>query len=329
MKRKNKQLCELDLLALKEVAGVEETMSETQAAWMNTAFSPYKEGQRVYPPSYFENAGLIINSQAPFAQRYCACGVPVFGNPGRCQLRKYCPRCAYTEGHRLLKRYQDAFNHGNWHFVTLSFKGNLGLADLASCSCVWDALVHGMNQFLKDQALGGMIVVEELAVREFLPCLLLPHVHVIVQGEAVNAQLLAELGRQIDERLSTLLPDCPLKCDFHVKPIEDQEQFERTLGYVMKPMDLATAYRSAWIAKAEGNSRKAVALNSETRDLILGVSNLFQMRKQIKHFGNLHAQSPEYIGAVEDAKPKRQKKIALSPAQEMAARERDEIALAE
>jgi hypothetical protein len=331
MKTRNKQLCELNLLALNQVPDIEDAMDNGQVVQFGNAFSPYKEGERVYPSQYFENAGLIINAQPTFALRFCNCGVPVNGNAGRCHLRKYCPRCAGAEGVRLMKVYGDAFYHGPWHHLTLSFKGNISLEGLSECSFAWDVLKSVTDRLVKGRVIEGAIHVEELAIRSFLPCKVLPHAHVVVQGEALGQDTLAELARQVDQEIQAVSAELLLACDFKIKPLKDEGQFYNTLGYVLKPMDLSTPYRSAWIAKCQEDSRKAVELNSESRDVIQGVSTLFKMRKGIKYLGNLYSNSEDFIGTPQEAKPKRIRKIALSPHQKMQQREREreEISLSE
>jgi hypothetical protein len=332
MKTKNTQLCELNLLALNQVQNVEDAMETGQVLCFRNAFSPYKEGERVYPPQYFENAGLIINAQPKFAARFCNCGVPVNGQSARCNLRKYCPRCAGAEGFRLMKVYGDAFYHGPWHHLTLSFKGNVALDDLSECSFVWDALKSTTDGLIRSGVIDGAIHVEELAIRSFLTCKVLPHAHVVAQGEGVRQDVLDELARQVDQELKAVNPDVPLSCNFKIKPLEDEGQFCNALGYVLKPINLSTPYRAAWEEKCRDNSRKAVELNSETRDVILGLGSLFKMRKGIKYMGNLNARNKNFIGTPEEERRKRARQVALSPYQEMQQREREqhqEIALAE
>src|SRR5688500_4091385 len=92
-------LCESDLLNLQQFQNSQGRMDGEQVGLFNAAFSGYKQHDSRWPAEYFETASLIIHSKPSFAQKYCRCGMKNHtGHRAGCGLRKYCPRCAQSDG---------------------------------------------------------------------------------------------------------------------------------------------------------------------------------------------------------------------------------------
>ena len=197
----------------------------------------------------------------------------------------------------MKEKFSNSFYRGDWQFLTVSFKGSVTMAEgLCDCLRIWEVLANEFKWLFKEHGIRGAVYVEELSVLQFLPCRVLPHVHILADADGLPEELIAQWQNRIDEALYGVDPDLTLESNINVITVVDEEQFERTLGYLIKPIELGTRYRSAWWSHVDGKPEAAVALNSETRDLILGISEITKMRKAVRYLGVMHGTNAEYVG---------------------------------
>jgi hypothetical protein len=293
-----KNFCELNLLDREEVEEGRDLADHAQANWIRSAFSQYKSEQLGFNDEYFETAGLIINASATFAEKYSRCGMPKMGNPCWCNLRKYCPRCAGVRGRALIARFRDCFHGRNWYSITLSFTGDLSVAEAAGIAeQLWVAAHDVFTAKMKDWRVDGGIYSEEVSIRQYLPALITPHAHALINGDEVPDGAEKELERALNRVLKRkAFRRLGLKADVLVKSIGSEKHFENMLPYLQKECDLVSQYAAALETKVDGSPGRLVALNSDVKDVVLGLSTIAINRKQLRYFGNMLGSSKNRIG---------------------------------
>ncbi len=233
--------------------------------------------------TYASTAGLVLMSDwdAKNRHRFCHCCI----RNKRCRLWKFCCHCAYTKQNEIVTRYLPAFPKGNFWFVTLSFKGGLRFEVPHDEHPLpyWDAARMALREMLADYSIDGALWVEELYIRSYLPLEVLPHCHAIIDAtefaddakEKLTGSIIQFSSEQVDG------DGVELPFDLDVKPILDQQHFINCLRYLIKPIDLVTAYSQA-ITTAD-----RVELNQAVDSLLNGhLLHCFQ-RPQLMFIGSL------------------------------------------
>lgn len=262
----------------------------------------------VYPgrfgdANYLPNSTLLLASQYPGRQRYAFCSVPTWQNAkGQCKDHKLCPYCNYLIREQAVRTYVPAFDDGTWHFLTLSFVGNLpfGSANLQATLDCWDANKSALKALHTDRHIAGVHWTEELAVLSFLPLRVMPHVHAIVDshyfGEAPVERLRLHLSNWRNEYGEPL----DLVPDIDVRPISTPRSLLDRTRYLYKPINLARPYDTAWVNLIDGERTRAWELNSQARELAAGVFEARKDRNRMHSKGTLNPRAKEFIGVAKD-----------------------------
>jgi hypothetical protein len=300
-------MCEVNLSNEKEFDQCLELLDEAQLHNYHYAFSPYKKENLKYTEEFFSNARFIVYSNAAFARTYCCCGMSNKANPsGKCCIRQYCPKCAWSYFRKVSQPFEHSFLKGTFQHITLSYNGYVApgheCQNLDDIKIYWNAAHYALNKAAKGKYIRGGLASCEIHVHGYLPLLLNAHVHAIIDAdpltEAVQLQMSTwmseyitkEIGTDTDEEAST---PCP---NVKVVPIEDEKAFMNAIKYIVKPLNLAPAYRSTWIDKVVETPSLARMLNSQLKDLIVGMSWIKRDERLFRRFGNMHSASKYYIG---------------------------------
>jgi hypothetical protein len=330
MSRRN--FCELDLLDIATVRKAADLLDGYQRAMQEAAFSQYKLEDEAFTSQYYETAGMVINAQPLFMQRYCCCGM---SGDNRCRhwcnQWKYCPRCAREKGRKLIKRFGHLYDGKNWQHLTMSFQGAVNYRDHRHlCDNLWNVLDAAYLSVEGDWQVRGAIYAEELALLSFLPATCMPHAHVLIEGEDVGDAQVESLEEAIDRQLRAdpELEEIELAADVLVKKIgrgefEPEGYLHNALAYLRKPINLSTPYRSALI------QHSPVEVNSDVRDVLVGLPYVGARRKQIRYRGSLSSNTGRRRRKKRTRRSARRRRSPQSAYQEMQARQREEISLAE
>jgi hypothetical protein len=89
--------------------------------------------------------------------------------------------------------------------------------------------------------------------------------------------------------------------------IEDMDSFKNELNYLFKPINVKTAYVSAWTKSEETGVPKTWELNSKMKDFFTGHAEITKGRMMVKRFGTMHGHCKDFIGI----KPKKEKAKTL------------------
>ena len=138
--------------------------------------------ERFFDDNYLPNSTLLLASHYPGGGRYAYCCIPNWKNPrGTCRDHKFCPYCNYLIREQAVRTYVPAFDQGTWHFLTLSFTGQLPFdsANIGSTIDCWDANKSALEALHADKHVAGVHWTEELAVLSFLPLRVMPHAHAL------------------------------------------------------------------------------------------------------------------------------------------------------
>lgn len=259
--------------------------------------------ERFNDDNYLPNSTLLLASHYPGSQRYAYCGVTTDRNPrGTCRDHKFCPYCNYLIREQAVRTYVPAFDDGTWHFLTLSFAGNLPFdsANLQATIDCWDACKDALQALHANKVVAGLHWTEELAVLSFLPLRVMPHVHAIVDshyfGEAQVERvrlLLSNWRNEYGEPLD-LVPD------LDVRPISTPRSLLDRTRYLYKPINLSRPYDAAWEKFIDGQRTRAWELNSQARELAAGVFEARKDRNRMHSKGTLNPRAKEFIGVAKD-----------------------------
>ena len=108
----------------------------------------------------------------------------------RCDLAWFCPFCAYLKGQDQLKKYGPAWDAHSWHWMVLSIRGGIEVADPDhdTLSEVWDAMKRCCERARLEKVFEGYqghLAWEELAVYKFWPRLRwTPHLNILIQSSS-------------------------------------------------------------------------------------------------------------------------------------------------
>jgi hypothetical protein len=250
-----------------------------------------------------QSAILLLSPGWASAERYACCGIRNQINPsGACKLHKYCPYCCWWDRNERQLTYVPAFDNGSWHWFTGSFKGELEM-DPATPMTSAEEWVHyceayksALLNWVEEKGVRGVFWVEELAVNSLLPTRVLPHVHAIVEADQVEEAELEEFNDMLNGQLNALLGPDHLQPNITCEPINTARGLLDRIGYMLKPLNLLTAYEKAWPRASFHNRNSAQQLNSQVADLILGYSHLTTDRRKMNVKGSLDSKAKSFIG---------------------------------
>ncbi len=191
------------------------------------------------------------------------------------------------------------YHRGHWHLLTISFNGQQPFAtnaDAHACLNYWDGGNTAIQNLVSQQLIRGACWVEEFKALQFLPLLVMPHVHALVEADEVGTAALDAVTQALTRYRNEQHEPLALTPNLHVKRLNSQKALFDTIQYLFKPLDLLEAYQSAWPRVAAHGRSEAWQLNSQTRDLSLGVQEITKKRMQLRTKGNLNANHREYIG---------------------------------
>ena len=268
--------------------------------------------QEIYPLRYRDDylrhsSILLLANGWSSAMRYSLCSVPnSLNRSGQCKLHKFCPYCSFLARSQALARYVPVYESGAWHFLTLSFEGDLLMNDASdyfTLTDYWDGLKAGLRELVGLKLIRGAFWTEELAVNSIAPVHVLPHSHALIEADCVNDEALAKLRESVSRNLKAVVGPDHLNLNLHLKPLNSQRTLLSHLQYQIKPIQIVKPYDLAWYRNVDTERNGAVEINSQTTDLILGYSCATKRRNKINYAGNLSPKTKAFIGT----KPKEMK----------------------
>ena len=251
---------------------------------------------------YFPQCSLISMLDQSISTRICMCGLrgkKHFGiNPtGLCNKPRLCMHCARRNVQNTLRTFGPAFHRHQWGFLTLSYHGDLPFTHISGpdWSRHWDAAKSAVKRLVANEIVGGAMIREELAILSLNPTSVQPHVHAIVPA--------GELSKAAEECLSSWMQGyrddqgdgVSMPPSIKFERIATEEDFNRIVQYIHKPIDFVTPYVGLW-GLVETYEEK-VMINRAIRDAMEAVIVLTQGQRQIDYFGNMRAASKRsFIG---------------------------------
>jgi len=262
----------------------------------------------VYPErfgddAYLPNSTLLLASHYPGSGRYGYCCVPNPQNPrGLCKDHKFCPYCNYLIREQAVKTYVPAFDNGTWHFLTLSFVGNLPFdsANLQATLDCWDACKDALQALHRDKVVAGLHWTEELAVLSFLPLRVMPHVHALVDCHDFDDEQIERLRLHLSNWQNEYGEPLDLVPDIDVRPISTHRSLLDRTRYLYKTINLSRPYDTAWVNFIDEERTRAWELNSQARELAAGVFEARKDRNRMHSKGTLNPRAKEFIGVAKD-----------------------------
>lgn len=244
---------------------------------------------------------LLLANGWTSAKRYAHCSIPNSNHNGVCRLHKFCPHCSWWEGNKQSLTYVPAYGDGNWFFLTGSFTGSLEMTSPAQASdwlLYWNAYKSALHTLVEAGDLRGVFWTEELAVISMLPMKVLPHIHCIIEADAIDEQIKDKLNHLVALHLHLGLEE-PLKPNLRVAPITTDRSLYFHIRYMIKPIKLVKAYDLAWSRAAVNNRQSVQQLNSQATDLVLGYTHVTTDRCKLNTKGNLKPSTKNFIGVRE------------------------------
>lgn len=251
--------------------------------------------QRYSDPNYLPQSQILILSPGwSNADRYSCCSIRSSKNrSGQCRLHKFCPYCSYITGRDAQLQIVPVFDKGNFYFLTGSYKGSLSMPLTSSAYewlAHWDLYKYTLNYMYESKSINGFYMTEELAVNNIYNTSVLPHIHCIIDADALDEEDVEEAVQEV-KSLSEAKYEATLPIDVNILPISSQRSLMDRIGYMFKPINLVKAYERDWIA-----CENKVKLNSNATDLVLGYSHVTNRRPKMSYKGTLNAKSKEFIG---------------------------------
>lgn len=252
--------------------------------------------------NYLEESALLLLSSYCKSSKYslcCAKGKQKGGD--KCKRQHFCPFCNFLTGQRALESYLSAFQKGRFFHVTLSFSGflNLNQQNHQQIRLYWDACSAALREGVDQGFIRGAYWVEELKVLSFLPMIVLPHLHAIVDADGFSEATVKQLERVVSKSLRKVAKNnrqTTLQPDILAKPIATEKSFGCTIRYLFKTLDLVQPYREAWEQVKHQNRRLAVELNSEVREFLDCHYQVTNSKTRMHAKGNLHPNNTNFIG---------------------------------
>jgi hypothetical protein len=214
-----------------------------------------------YRDDYLRHSSILLLPNGwSSAVRYSMCSVPNLVNrSGQCKLHKYCPYCSFLSRQQALARYVPVYDSGIWHFLTGSFVGDLHMTGTNSYYDLlhyWDAYKRAMYQLVDDGLVRGVFWTEELAVNSIAPVHVLPHIHAIIEADAMGEGVVEALTTSVINNLRAAIGPDHLTPNFQIKSLNSQRKLLSHIQYQVKPIQIVRAYDVAW-SRAVHNIDKA------------------------------------------------------------------------
>lgn len=268
-----------------------------QHAYLNILELRLLHSPAILHPMISGNGTVLISTRSTYTQKFCFCGRRTPQNrSGRCNLWTLCPRCSFLRQRNYLCRYLPSFHQGHWRFATLSYTGHLEFNSASSENALhlWDSAKTAILQIIENQDVSGAFWVEEIAILDFLPLRVIPHVHAILDSE-LTPRRLRECFLESMRSQNPLLPPT-----VNVQGIPSAKSLGQRLQYLVKPINLYRRYRERWDAMRI-NARQ---LNLELSDFIHGYREITQFRHRIHVRGTLDPRSRKsFIGTTRENLP--------------------------
>jgi hypothetical protein len=258
----------------------------------------------IYPARFFDehylpNSTLLVASRYPGAKGYAHCCITSDVNRnGTCRDHKFCPYCNYLVREGEVRKFVPAFDHGSWHFLTLSFDGRLPFvsSNLGATIDCWDACKSAL-QTLHDQGIvGGLHWTEELAVLSFLPATAMPHVHALVDAHEFGDEQLEVVRTSLSNWRNSQGEGIPLLPNLDVRPIHTPRSLLSRTRYLYKPINLSLSYDAAWANHVGDDRSRAWELNSQAREVAAGIFEARKDRNRMHSKGTLDQRNKRFIG---------------------------------
>jgi hypothetical protein len=280
-------------------ANLESLDGNQRAYWGGVKGKLVYHANKFRDPDYLTRSSMLILSSWPSIQRFAYCCRPTAVNrSGVCKNHEFCPYCNYLRRQDILREYVPAFGKASsWFFLTLSFSGALpfdGPVNAHKCVLYWDVCKQVLQHSIKARTLQGAFWSEELAILNFLPLTVMPHVHAVVVADHMDEDIIKEMEDKASELLAG--EENPMRPDFVFKTIATQRSLYDRLRYSLKPMDIIHPYQNAWPTAEENNRANAPTLNSELRELLTGYPLITYRRPSVARKGIFHANHAGYIG---------------------------------
>jgi hypothetical protein len=259
--------------------------------------------ERFFDANYLPNSTLLVASTYPGSQRYAFCCVPTSLNrKGTCRDHKFCPYCNYVIREQAVKTYVPAFDQGNWHFLTLSFAGQLPFdsANIGATIDCWDACKNTLRSMHASRQVSGVHWIEELAVLSFLPLRVMPHVHALVDADDFGDDQIERMRLHLSNWRNEYGEGVELAPDIDIRPISTARSLLDRTRYIYKPINLARPYDVAWHNHVAGDRSRAWELNSQARELAAGIFEVRKMRNRMDSKGTLNPRAKGFIGVAKN-----------------------------
>ena len=303
-------MCEVNLGDQESFRENLDLLESYQRDQYNQAFSNYKKmGNNVYrfQERYYQNAQFIIYAELPFSYEFCACGTKVNGMPGNCKKRMFCTCCSYTAGTDVWQRFRECFLGRTCYFVTFGFKGSLPWEHRDESRIYWHAANYALKKVLKKG--DGAILSHEMHLRGMMPITLNPHSHAVLSLAGFSEAF--ELEQMLQDRVEKYFKNqkgftLRQRPDVEVRLIEDIDDYQGSIRYLFKPIELKGEYDTATIL--HGTSPEVLTrLNSEMKDFLKWFTVERRMQKMHTYKG-VFAGGENSIGlSVKDLKKSRRR----------------------
>lgn len=254
---------------------------------------------RGFHDDYFCNASSLVLSDHNSACDMVYCGRKTqFNKSGYCTRRFWCPRCANRQGYHLQQELLQQCEAVPLYFLTISYDRPVmwGLNVLDHMQQLAWILENAVRLHVKKGPWKGASTIVEIAVADFLPLSVIPHIHALVQADSVDQEDLLKLEELIFMASPDLLSGLNCAPRIHIRKIASQADLYRVLNYLRKPILIGRHYRNAWDQKVLTGDFEASELNEELSQLVYGVDLAFQQNLIVKRFGALNSNHPQYWG---------------------------------
>lgn len=307
-------LARLNRCNTEELDANRDSLNYSQLNFLRSVKDKIKERPKKFrkPKEYLPQSQILLLTDSwEKAKAYSCCCIPSPVNrSGHCNLHRFCPCCSYFKAHEKRLEYVPVYDEGNWFFVTCSFSNVLKLnsqEDAALWRHCWDAYDSAIRSLVKSGTINGVVWSEELAIASLLPVQCRPHIHCIVEAKTMNVSILKQIQAQVLDHLA-LTSTIQWRPDLQSKSMDSQLSLSDHIGYMFKPLDLATPYLEAW-PRAELNDRELAAeLNAEVDLVVKSYTNVTAKRHKIRAAGNLSTTSQKRFIGIRKAKRRQYKK---------------------
>jgi hypothetical protein len=279
-------------------------LSAAQRHFLEVIETKREEFSDGIPNAYFDNGYLILGlATESFAARYICCGRPQGTCSIYCNKWFVCERCAQRQVAKSFARYADSFHKGTFHFLTISFHGDLPFTETTNTQILdhWEAINSAVEEMCNSGIWTGAYWVDELAVNSFLPLRVNPHAHAIIHAVRISEADLEDLNNLI----SSYQGDDDIPVEITLSPsilhrsIPSQRDFENTIAYLTKAINLVKPYNAAWREHITSNPGNAYLLNREARELLEGLPELLKQlkgKRRLRCKGTLDSRNKHFIG---------------------------------